>query len=316
MQGKKKVVLVGTGFVGMSMAYALLNQGTIDELILIDVDKEKAKGEEMDLMHGMPYAPHKMYIKAGEYDDCKDANIVVITAGIPQKPGQSRLELAKTNAKIMKEITQNVMKSGFDGIVIVASNPVDIMTDIVSEESKMPKSKIIGSGTVLDTARLRYLIAEYLQVSSKNVHAYILGEHGDSSLVPWDYCYVGCENVKDIMKDKGYSIEDLNKIHDGVWKAAYEIIDKKKATYYGIGMALARLVKAVTDDENAILTVSAYLKNEYMQNNIYIGVPAIINKDGVKDLLKLKLNPADQEKFNKSCNIIKENLEEIKRTLE
>ena len=316
MHTKRKVVLVGAGFVGMSFAYSLLNQGGVDELVLIDVNKDKTIGEEMDLSHGLPYAPHKMDIKAGDYDECKDANIVVITAGLSQKPGQSRLELAVANAKIMKEITQNVMNNGFKGIFIVASNPVDLMTYVVAEVSGMPKSRVIGSGTVLDTARLRYLIAEYLQVSSKNVHAYILGEHGDSSLVPWEHCYVGCKKMIEIMKDNNYPMEDLKKIHDEVWKAAYEIIEKKKATYYGIGMALNRLVKAILNDENAILTVSTYQNNEYGQEGMYIGVPAILNKDGVKEILELKLNDEDQQKFNHSCEIMKENIEkEIKPIL-
>ena len=308
MNTNRKVVLVGAGFVGMSMAYSLLNQGGVNELVLIDVNKDKTIGEEMDLSHGLPYAPHKMKIKAGDYDECKDANIVVITAGLAQKPGQSRLELAVANAKIMKEITKNVMKSGFNGVFIVASNPVDLMSYVVAEVSGMPKSRVIGSGTVLDTARLRYLIAEYLEVSSKNVHAYILGEHGDSSLVPWEHCYVGCKKIIDIMKDNNHPMEDLKKIHDGVWKAAYEIIEKKKATYYGIGMALNRLVKAVLNDENSILTVSTYQNGEYNQKGMYIGVPAIINKDGVKDILQLKLNKQDQEKFDHSCEIMKENI--------
>ena len=316
MNTNKKVVLVGAGFVGMSMAYSLLNQGGVDELVLIDVNKEKTIGEEMDLSHGLPYAPQKMKIKAGDYDECKDANIVVITAGLAQKPGQSRLELAVANAKIMKDITENVMKNGFNGIFLVASNPVDLMTHVVVEVSGMPKSRVIGSGTVLDTARLRYLIADYLEVSSKNVHAYILGEHGDSSLVPWEHCYVGCKKIIDIMKDNNHPMTDLKKIHDGVWKAAYEIIEKKKATYYGIGMALNRLVKAILNDENSILTVSTYQNNEYGQEGLYIGVPAIINKNGVKEILQLKLNKADQEKFNHSCEIMKENWEkEIKPIL-
>ena len=270
----------------------------------------------MDLSHGLPYAPQKMKIKAGDYDECKDANLVVITAGLAQKPGQSRLELAVANAKIMKDITENVMKNGFNGIFLVASNPVDLMTHVVAEVSGMPKSRVIGSGTVLDTARLRYLIADYLEVSSKNVHAYILGEHGDSSLVPWEHCYVGCKKIIDIMKDNNHPMTDLKKIHDGVWKAAYEIIEKKKATYYGIGMALNRLVKAILNDENSILTVSTYQNNEYGQEGLYIGVPAIINKNGVKEILQLKLNKADQEKFNHSCEIMKENWEkEIKPIL-
>ncbi len=308
MRTKRKVVLVGAGFVGMSTAYSLLNQGGVDEIVLIDINKDKTIGEEMDLSDGLPYSPHRMRIKAGEYSDCKDASIVVITAGFPQKPGQSRLELAVENTKIIKEITNNVMSSGFDGIFIIATNPVDLMSYVVYKTSGLPSSRVIGSGTVLDTARLRYLIGEYLKVSEKNVHAYILGEHGDSSLVPWEHCYVGCKKMIDIMKDNHHPMEDLKKIHDKVWNAAYEIIEKKKATYYGIGMALNRLIKAVLNDENAILTVSTYQNGEYGQEGIYIGVPAIINNKGIKEILQLKLNEEDQEKFNNSCEIMKRNL--------
>lgn len=304
---KGKVVLVGTGFVGMSMAYSMLNQGGINELILIDIDKNKTIGEEMDLSHGLPYAPQKMSIKAGDYPDCKDAQVVVITAGIAQKPGQTRLELAEVNTKIMKQITESIMASGFDGIIVVASNPVDLMAYVVAEVSGLPKNRVIGSGTVLDTARLRYLMADYLKVSSKNVHAYIMGEHGDSSFVPWEHAYVGCKKIKDIMKDNNHPMDDLKKIHEGVVNAAYEIIEKKRATYYGIGMALNRLVKAIINNENSILTVSTYLKDgQYGQDDIYIGVPAIINSKGVRELLELGLNEEEQAKLDNSCKLIKD----------
>ncbi len=304
---KGKVVLVGTGFVGMSMAYSMLNRGGVNELILIDIDKEKTKGEEMDLSHGLPFAPQKMVIKAGDYEDCKDAQVIVITAGIAQKPGQTRLELVETNTKIMKDITKNIMKSGFNGIIIVASNPVDLMTYVISKVSGLPKNQVFGSGTVLDTARLRYIMSDYLKVSSKNIHAYIMGEHGDSSFVPWEHAYVGCKKMKDVMKDGNHPMEDLNKIHQNVVNAAYEIIDKKKATYYGIGMALSKIVKSVLDNDNSILTVSTYLKDgQYGQDDIFIGVPAIINSNGVRELLNLELNSEEQEKLDSSCKIIKE----------
>ena len=304
---KGKVVLVGTGFVGMSMAYTMLNRGGVNELILIDIDKEKTKGEEMDLSHGLPFAPQKMVIKAGNYEDCKDAQVIVITAGVAQKPGQTRLELVETNTKIIKNITKNIMKSGFNGIIIVASNPVDLMTYVVSKVSGLPKNQVFGSGTVLDTARLRYIMSDYLKVSSKNIHAYIMGEHGDSSFVPWNHAYVGCKKIKDVMKDGRHPMEDLNKIHQDVVNAAYEIIDKKKATYYGIGMALSKIVKSVLDNDNSILTVSTYLKDgQYGQDDIFIGVPAIINNKGVRELLNLELNEEEQEKLDNSCKIIKE----------
>ncbi len=304
---KGKVVLVGTGFVGMSMAYAMLNRGGVNELILIDIDKDKTIGEEMDLSHGLPFAPQKMVIKAGDYDECKDAEVVVITAGIAQKPGQTRLELTETNTKIMKSITKSIMASGFNGVIVVASNPVDIMTYVVAKVSGLPKNKVIGSGTVLDTARLRYIMAEYLNVSSKNIHAYIMGEHGDSSFVPWNHAYVGCKKISDVMKDNNHPMDDLEKIHKDVVNAAYEIINKKKATYYGIGVALSRLVKAILEDEHGILTVSAYLKDgEYGQDDIYIGVPAIICSDGIREVVNLDLTDEEQAKLDESCKIIKE----------
>ena len=308
---KGKVILVGTGFVGMSMAYSMLNRGGISELILIDIDKDKTVGEEMDLSHGLPYAPQKMIIKSGDYSQCKDAQVVVITAGIAQKSGQTRLELAEVNAKIVKSITKEKMASGFNGIIIVASNPVDLMTYVVAETSGLPKNQVIGSGTVLDTARLRYLVGDYLKVSSKNIHAYIMGEHGDSSFVPWEHCYVGCKKIIDVMKDNHHPMEKLDKIHEDVVNAAYEIIEKKKATYYGIGMALNRLVRAVINDENSILTVSTYLNNQYGQDDIYIGVPAIINKNGVRELLELELNEKEQAKLDNSCKLMKEMRKEV-----
>ena len=305
---KGKVVLVGAGFVGMSMAYTMLNRGGVNELVLIDVDKDKTVGEQMDLSHGLPFAPQKMVIKAGDYDECSDAQVIVITAGVAQKQGgQTRLELAEVNTKIMKEITQNIMKSGFNGVIVVASNPVDLMTYVVAKVSGLPKSQVIGSGTVLDTARLRYIMSDYLQISSKNIHAYIMGEHGDSSFVPWDHAYVGCKKIKDVMKDSNHPMSDLDKIHQDVVNAAYEIINKKKATYYGIGMCLSKIVKSIMDNDNSILTVSTYLKDgQYGQDDIYIGVPAVINGNGVREILDLELNEKEQEKLNESCKIIKQ----------
>lgn len=271
----------------------------------------------MDLSHGLPFAPQKMVIKAGDYAECKEAEIVVITAGVAQKPGQTRLELAEVNTKIIKTITQNIMASGFHGIIIVASNPVDLMTYVVYKVSGLPSNQVIGSGTVLDTARLRYMLADYLKVSSKNVHAYIMGEHGDSSFVPWNHTYVGCKKIIDIMKDNHHPIEDLEKIHEGVINAAYEIIEKKKATYYGIGMSLNRLVRAILDNENAVLTVSTYLEEKYGQEDIYIGVPAIINENGVRELLELELTKEEQEKLDHSCQLIKKMREDsIERIIE
>ena len=308
--GKRKVVLVGTGFVGMSFAYSLFNQGGVNELVLIDVLKEKAQGEALDLAHGIAYAPSKIEVRYGEYDECKDANIVVITAGIAQKQGgQTRLELVETNTKIMKSVVESVMASGFKGVFVVASNPVDVMSYVVQKVSGMPAGKVIGSGTMLDTARLRYLLGERLKISPKNTHAYVMGEHGDSSFVPWEHCYVGCKKLTDIANARHQSLEDLEKIREEVKNAAYEIIEKKKATYYGIGIALTKLVKAILDDEQSILTVSTYLNGEYNQKDIYIGVPAIVTAKGVREVLELPLSEKDQEKFDNSANILRETIE-------
>lgn len=312
---KRKVVLVGTGFVGMSMAYSLVNQGGVNELILIDVIKEKAEGEAMDLSHGIPCTSARMSVKAGDYDECKDADIVVITAGINQKPGQTRLDLVRTNSKIMEDITQKVVESGFNGIFIIASNPVDIMTHIVAKVSKFPKNKVIGSGTVLDTARLRYLVGDYLNVSSKNVHAYIMGEHGDSSFVSWSNAYVGCKSMIDILKDKNVELSKLDEIYVDVQQAAYQIIEKKKATYYAIGLALTNLVKAILNDGHEIFTVSTYLDGEYGQKDIFIGVPAILTKDGIQEILNLKLSDEEKEKMQKSADTLRQIINEIDKEI-
>ena len=306
MVEKRKVVLVGTGFVGMSMAYALLNQGGVNELVLIDVAKEKAIGEAMDLSDGVPCASARMVIRAGDYNECKDANIVVITAGVAQKPGETRLDLAKTNAKIIKEVTENVVNSGFKGIFLIASNPVDLMTYVVAKVSGFPTSKVIGSGTVLYTAKLRFLVAQHLNVSSKNVHAYIMGEHGDSSFVPWSKSYIGCKPLKDIIEERKEPEDVLENIYKQVQQEAYEIINKKKATYYGIGMGLTKIIKAILNDEHEILTVSTYLNGEYGQKDIYIGVPAIVNSSGVQEILNLRLSEEEKNKFKYSADVLSE----------
>ena len=302
----KKVVLIGTGLVGMSMAYSVLNTGGIDELVLIDIDQEKAIGEAMDISHGLPYSKSSLKVKAGDYDDCKDADIVVITAGAAQKPGQTRLELASINAKIMKSITQSIMATGFDGIIIVASNPVDLMSYVVQRVSYLPANRVIGSGTILDTARLRYLLSEFLNISSTNIHAYILGEHGDSSFVPWMNTYIGCKSMMEYIVEMNIDMNQLHNIYKEVQQAAYEIIKRKNATYYGIGLSLNRLISAIFGDENAILTVSAYQQGEYNQEGLYIGVPAIINRQGISKVIPISLNNVDQEKFDKSCETLKE----------
>ena len=250
--GVRRVVLVGTGFVGMSFAYSMLNQGGLEEFVLIDVNKDKAEGEAMDLSHGLPFAPHKMDIWAGTYEDCRTADIVVITAGAAQQPGETRLDLVEKNARIMRGIVRDIMKSGFNGILVIASNPVDVLTYVAWQESGLPRHRVIGSGTTLDTARLRYEIGKYLNVDPRNVHGYIVGEHGDTEFPLWSHTTVGVMPLLDIINDNPqYKFEDLEQIYVNVRDAAYHIIDRKKATYYGIGMALTRIVKAILSDENS-----------------------------------------------------------------
>jgi L-lactate dehydrogenase len=302
-----KVVLIGTGFVGMSFAYSALNKGTFEKLVLIDVNKEKAVGEAMDLNHGLVFAPRKMDIYAGEYSDCKDADIVVITAGVNQKPGETRLDLLKRNAAIMKSVVKDVMASGFKGIFLVATNPVDILTYVVYEASGLPKSKVIGSGTSLDTARLRYEIAKRIHIDVRNVHAYILGEHGDSEFVSWSNANVGSKPIHDVIETiDTLKFEDLKIIEDDVRHAAYEIISRKQATYYGIGMALNRIVVAILNNENAILPLSVLNEDEYDCDKVFIGLPAVVNKDGIHHIVKLKLNSEEIALLKKSSRILKE----------
>ncbi len=315
MNEKRKVVLVGTGFVGMSMAYSFLSTGGIDELVLIDVDKNKAEGEAMDLQHGLPYAHGKLTIKAGDYEDCSDASIVVITAGVTMKEGETRLDIAAKDAKIIKAVTENVMKSGFDGIIIVVSNPVDSMTYVAQKVSGIPKERVIGSGTILDTARLRFLMSEYLNISSSNIHAYIMGEHGDSSFVPWTNAYVGCKSLLEFLDEQGKDLQDLFDIYTQVQQAGYELIKRKRSTYYGIGLSLNRLVRAILDDENVILTVSVFQEGQYGQEGFYIGVPAVVNRSGVREVVKIELNEEDQAKFDASCRVVSEINREINQYL-
>lgn len=310
---KSKVVVVGTGFVGMSYAYALVNQGTVEELILVDINKAKAEGEAMDLNHGLPFAPRKMTIRAGDYSECKDAGLVVITAGVNQKDGETRIELLNRNAEIMKSVVKNIMESGFDGIILVASNPVDILAYVAWKESGLPTNKVIGSGTSLDTARLRYEISKKINIDSRNVHAYILGEHGDSEFVSWSNAHIGAKNIYDVIDTMDeINFHDLELIHQSVRDAAYEIIKRKKATYYGVGMALVRITSAIFNNENRILPVSVLNDGLYnCKSDVYIGLPAVLNRDGIHHTVKLTLPEGESKKLQNSANILRENLDKM-----
>ena len=298
-------VIIGCGNVGMSYIYAMLNQRTyVNEIVLIDLNKERIIGEVMDLNHCLAFAPSKINIKVGDYSDCKDAKIVCIAAGANQNPGETRMDLISKNSVIFKSIVENVMKYNFNGIFLVATNPLDVMTYLTYKYSKLKPNQVIGSGTSLDTSRLRYLISDKLKISPKNVHAYVIGEHGDSEFVPWSNANIGLQNIKDYL-----NLEQMKEIDTEVKNAAYKIIEKKGATYYGIGMCLVRITNAILGDENAILTVSNYDK----ENDIYIGLPAIINKNGVKNKIYIELNNEETNKLQNSINIIKDAINKIKQ---
>ena len=296
-----KVVLVGCGNVGMAYAYALLNQKVfVDELVLIDINKEKTEGEAMDLNHGLAYSPSKIKVKSGEYSDCKDAKIVVIAAGANQKTGETRMDLIYKNSNIFKSIVGSVMSSGFDGIFIVATNPLDIMTYLTLKYSGLPSNRVIGSGTTLDTARLRYMLSEKLNICPKNIEAYVIGEHGDSEFIPWSNANVSLRKIASFLTK-----DEMQQIESNVRNSAYDIINRKGATSYGIGMCLVRITNAILEDKNIILPVSSWDK----ENKVCISTPAVVGKDGVKEKIFIPLNFEEKEKIINSINVIKKAIE-------
>ncbi len=311
----KKIVLVGTGMVGMSFAYAALNQNLCDELVLCDINKERAKGEAQDLNHGLAFSKTSMRIYAGDYSDCKNADLVVISAGVGQKPGETRLQLLQKNLEVFKSIIKPIVESGFDGIFLVATNPVDIMTRITRKLSGFPNNKVIGTGTTLDSARLRYLLGEYFTIDPRNIHGYVIGEHGDSEFVPWSQVTLGTKPVLDELMDSDkYKMDDLEEIEENVRRAAYKIIEAKGATYYGIGMAICRVASAILQDENSILTVSARMECTYgklIPSKVYVGNPCIINKDGAVRQIDLSLDIREMKKLSESCELLDKTFNEL-----
>ena len=298
---KNKVVLVGCGNVGMSYAYALLNQRTnVNELVLIDIDKDRVEGEVMDLNHCLAFAPSKIDIKSGEYSDCGDATLVVIAAGANQKPGETRMDLINKNSKIFKSIVTPIVESGFNGVFLVATNPLDVMTYLTWKYSGFETNKVFGTGTSLDTARLKYLIGSRLNVNPKSVHAYVIGEHGDSEFVPWSSADIALQDIDGFIEK-----DELEQIEKEVKNAAYEIINKKGATYYGIGMTLAMITNAILEDENRVITVSNYDS----ENGIYMGTPAVVGREGIKQRIYINLTEEETKKLQNSVDIIKSAVE-------
>jgi len=296
-----KIVLVGNGAVGSSYAYALLNQGLCDDLVIVDLDEEKAKGDIMDLNHGIAYASTPMNIRYGSYKDCKDAALVVICAGAAQKPGETRLELVNKNVKIFKSIVESIMDSGFNGIFLVATNPVDILAYATWTFSGLPKERVIGSGTILDSARFRYLVGKEFDTAPLSVHGYIIGEHGDSQFPVWSSVNIaGTPIAERLSEDRKQAI--AVEVRD----AAYEIIKAKGATYYGIAMGLIRITKAILKNEHVVLPVGALVEGEYGHHDVFIGIPSVITRNGVKKIVELSLTEDEKEKFTKSVQTLKE----------
>ena len=308
MNDNRKVILIGTGMVGMSYAYALLNQNACDELVLLDIDRQRAEGEAMDLNHGLAFSGSHMKIYAGDYRDCANADSVVICAGVAQKPGESRLDLLQRNTRVFQSIIDPVTESGFNGIFLVATNPVDIMTRVTCALSGFNPRRVLGTGTALDTARLRYLLGEYFSVDPRNIHAYVMGEHGDSEFVPWSQAMLATKPILSICEESGgrFCAEDMEKITEEVRGAAQKIITAKKATYYGIGMALVRITRAIFGNESSVLTVSAMLRGEYGQSDVFVGAPCIVGRNGIQRTLTLSLNEEELEKFRLSCDTLRE----------
>ncbi|HIZ81957.1 MAG TPA: L-lactate dehydrogenase [Candidatus Mediterraneibacter pullistercoris] len=308
----QKAAVIGCGFVGSTIAYTLMQKGTFSELVLIDAVQAKEEGEAMDISHGLPFA-HSMDITAGRYEDIADAAVVIITAGANQKPGETRLDLVQKNSRIMKSIVDEIKRVKCEGILLIVSNPVDILTQVALEESGFPKERVIGSGTVLDTARLKYLISQKLDVDSRNVHAFIAGEHGDSELAVWSCANIYGIGLRDFARLRGFDdfSAEMDEIYHAVRDSAYEIIERKGATYYGIGMAAARIAEAIVRDSHTVVPVSVSLNGEYGLSGLCLSIPTIIGNKGAEQVLEINLSEEEEEKLRRSAGELKEVLSQI-----
>ncbi|MCL2755739.1 MAG: L-lactate dehydrogenase [Firmicutes bacterium] len=298
-----KVVLIGCGNVGMSYAYSLVTtKNKVSELVLIDINHKKAQGEALDLQHAAVYNTTRIKIKAGDYQDCADAKIVCICAGVTQAPGETRPQLLNRNYKVMKSIVNEVVKSGFNGIYLVATNPVDVMTYAVYRLSDAKPSKVIGSGTTLDTSRLRHLIGEVTSIHPKNIHSYVIGEHGDTSMVPWSCSFIGLNKISQFLTE-----EQCPQIEQQVRDSAYGIIEKKGSTYYGIGICLKDITETILEDSGGIKTICVYSK----EHDTCFGMPTILTRRGAIRTLDLDMTQSEREKLNKSIKAIKDMCDQI-----
>jgi len=300
---RSRIVVIGVGAVGATTAYTLLLRRRVDELVLIDANKKKAIGDALDMNHGMPFLGNTK-VWPGDYEDCAEADIIIITAGAAQKPGETRIDLLKRNVSIFESITDEVLKYNTDGIILIASNPVDVMSYFTWKKSGWPVQRVIGSGTLLDSARFRYLISEKLQIDPRSVHAHIIGEHGDSELPLWSLANIAGTDI--ILSE-----EDKQNIFAHTRDAAYEIIEAKGATYYAIALALDRICTAILRNEAAVLNVSTYLEHYHGVSDVFLGVPCIIDRTGVREVLKLNINDEEKKLLYKSADKLKGIIESI-----
>jgi L-lactate dehydrogenase len=308
----QKVGLIGTGFVGSSFAYALMQRGIASELVLIDANAEKAVGEMMDLNHGLSFTK-PMKITAGGYSELAGSKVVVITAGASQKPGESRLDLLARNASIFRSIIPEVVKNNPNGIILIATNPVDILTYISLKESRIPPGKVIGSGTILDTSRFRFLLGQYYEVDTRSVHAYIVGEHGDSEIPLWSMANIGGVRLHEFapLKNKEYDQEEMNKLFVSVRDAAYEIIKRKSASYYAIGLGLLSIVESILGNYRSVLSISTLMTGQYGVHDICLSLPSVVGENGVEEILTLPMSTEEQEGFRASAAKLKATLDNL-----
>lgn len=308
----QKAAIIGCGFVGASAAFSLIHKGLFSELVLIDANHKKAEGEAMDLSHGRPFVkPVKIY--AGSFDDISDCSLIIITAGANQKPGETRLDLVHKNVAILKSIIPEITGRGFEGSLMIVANPVDILTYAALKISGYPKERVIGSGTVLDTARFRYLLSEHLQVDSRSVHAFIIGEHGDSELAVWSGANVSGIDINSFCELRGYydHMESMEKIYRNVRDSAYDIIERKGATYYGVAMAVSRITESIIRNEHSVMPVSSYIDGPYGLTDICLSVPTIVGQNGAEKVLEIPLNESEKKQLCDSAGELKKIIENL-----
>ena len=310
MVNMQKVAVIGCGFVGATSAFSLIQTGLFSEMVLIDANMQKAEGEAMDLSHGSAYLT-PMNIYAGTYDDIVDAGLIVITAGANQKPDETRLDLVKKNVQIFKSIIPEIKERNCEGILLIVSNPVDILTEVALKLSGFPAHRVIGSGTVLDTARLKYVLGKHLQVDPRDIHAYIIGEHGDSELVVWSGAQVAGIHINHFCELRGHfnHEESMERLAQEVRDSAYEIIKRKGATYYGVAVAVKRIATAIVKDEHAVLPISSLMQGEFGLNDICLSIPTVIGQNGVEKVVDIYLNNDENEKLQTSDKALKDVLD-------